>query len=107
MPEHHMVDIPIGFEIRSSYRAPIDGVYAVAQHVESSKCKPLAKEGKLYKMRGQLMPMCPKCGKRVIWKLAEYKVDVPPELDNTEFAMTQMRGDHPFSKSGPRNKRIE
>ena len=95
MQQRKMIDIPIGTEVRTANRAPIDGDYELVHHVVSSECKPSAKEGKVYKFRGELLPPCSRCGKRAIWKLAEYKFDVPPERDKTRFVLKEVRGDRP------------
>ena len=93
MEQRKMIDVPIGTEVRSSLRAPIDGVYKFEEHLIKSKCKPAGKQATLYKFRGELMPPCQKCGKRGLWKLAEYKFEIPPDRNNTEWVLKNVRGD--------------
>ena len=95
MQQRKMIDVPIGTEVRTATRAPIDGDYEFAKHIVDSKCKPSAKESKVYKFRGELLPTCPKCGKRALWKLVEYKFEISPERDRTEYVLKVVRGDRP------------
>jgi hypothetical protein len=95
MEQRKMIDIPVGTTVRSNVRAPIDGDYEFAEHVKTSDCKPSAKDAVIYKGRGQLLPLCPSCGKRGIWKLKESKFDIPPDKNNTEFVLREVRGDRP------------
>lgn len=93
MQQRKMIDIPIGTEVRTWYRAPIDGDYEFVQHLIPSNCKPSAKEHKVYKFRGELLPPCKHCGKRALWKLVEYKFEIVPEKDHTAFVLKEVRGD--------------
>ena len=93
MEQRKMIDIPIGTTVKSSVRAPIDGVYEFAEHLVKSGCKPAGKQTKLYKFRGELLPPCQKCGKRGTWKLVEYKFDIPPERNKTDWVLKEVRGD--------------
>jgi hypothetical protein len=95
MQQRKMIDVPIGTEVRTAIRAPIDGDYEFVQHVASSTCKPTAKDRKLYRFRGQLLPPCPRCHKRAVWKLAEYKFEIAPDIDHTAFVLREVRGDRP------------
>jgi hypothetical protein len=95
MQQRKMIDIPLGTEVRTAIRAPIDGDYQFVQHVAASKCKLSAKESRVYKFRGELLPPCPKCGKRSVWKLVEYKFEIPPERNKTEYILKVVRGDRP------------
>lgn len=95
MQQRKMIDIPLGTEVRTAIRAPIDGDYAFVKHVATSKCKPAAKESKVYKFRGELMPRCPKCDKRAVWKLADYKFEIPPDRNKTAYVLKVVRGDRP------------
>lgn len=95
MQQRKMIDVPLGTTVRSSSRAPIDGDYEFVEHVASSDCSPAAEERKLYLFRGELLPPCKRCGKRGIWKLTEYRFDIPPERDNTPFVLREVRGDLP------------
>ena len=89
------LDIPVGTTVRSSSRVPIDGDYEFVEHIAPSDCSPSAEERKLYLLRGELVPMCKRCGKRGIWKLTESKFDIPPERDQTPFVLKEVRGDRP------------
>jgi hypothetical protein len=95
MQQRKMIDIPLGTEVRTAIRAPIDGDYEFVQHIATSKCKPSAKESRVYKFRGELLPPCPKCAKRAVWKLVEYKFEIPPERNKTEYVLKVVRGDRP------------
>ena len=95
MQQRKMIDIPIGTEVRTAFRAPIDGDYEFVKHVASSTCKPTAKQSKVYNFRGELLPTCPKCGKRAIWKLIEYKFEVPHDRNKTDYVLEIVRGDRP------------
>jgi len=95
MAEKHMYDVPLGTVAKSSYRAPIDGNYEFVEHHTSSNCKPTRDKAKVYRMRGELMPACLACGKRGSWKLVEYKFDIPPEKNATEYVVSVVRGDRP------------
>jgi hypothetical protein len=95
MEQRKMIDIPLGTTVRSSLRAPIDGVYEFGEHLVASDCKPAGEQASLYKFRGELLPPCPKCGKRGVWKLAEYKFEIPPNRDRTEWVLKTVRGDRP------------
>lgn len=95
MQQRKMIEIPIGTEVRTANRAPIDGEYELVAHINSSECKPSGKEGKVYRFRGELLPLCPRCGKRGIWKLVEYKFEIPSEKDNTPYVLKAVRGDRP------------
>jgi len=93
--QRKMIDIPLGTEVRTAIRAPIDGDYEFVKHIVDSSCKPAAKEKRVYKFRGELLPRCPKCGKRAIWKLVEYKFEVSAEIDHTAYVLKEVRGDRP------------
>jgi hypothetical protein len=95
MQQRKMIDIPLGTEVRTAIRAPIDGDYEFVKHAVDSNCKPSAKESRVYKFRGELLPRCPKCDKRAVWKLVEYKFEVPPERNKTEYVLKVVRGDRP------------
>jgi NAD-dependent SIR2 family protein deacetylase len=95
MQQRKMIDIPLGTEVRTALRAPIDGDYQFVQHITASKCKPSAKESRVYKFRGELLPPCPKCGKRAVWKLVEYKFEIPPDRNKTAYILKVVRGDRP------------
>lgn len=95
MAEKHMYDIPLGTLVRSAYRAPMDGTYEFSEHHIKSKCKPSGAKAKVYRMRGELLPSCQLCGKRGNWKLVEYKFDIPPEKNRTEYVLRVVRGDRP------------
>ncbi len=95
MEQRHMVDIPIGTTVRSANRAPIDGDYEFVEHVASSDCRPTGADTKIHLGRGQMMPRCPKCGKRGIWKLTEISFDIPPEQNVTDWVVKTVRGDRP------------
>ncbi len=95
MQQRKMIDIPLGTTVRSSNRAPIDGDYEFVEHIASSDCSPSAEERKLYLFRGELLPPCKRCGKRGIWKLTEYRFEIPPEMDKTQFVLKEVRGDRP------------
>ncbi len=95
MQQRKMIDIPIGTEVRTANRAPVDGDYELVRHVNSSECRPSARESKVYKFRGELMPVCPHCGKRAIWKLVEYKFEVSSAIDKTPYVLKVVRGDRP------------
>lgn len=95
MEEKHMINVPIGTTVRSSFRAPIDGEYEFVEHVASSACSPSGADSIAYKFRGQLLPVCGSCGKRSVWKLKEVKFEISPELDRTEYIVKNVRGDRP------------
>jgi len=95
MQQRKMIDIPLGTEVRTAIRAPIDGDYEFVKHLVDSKCKPTAKDSKVYKFRGELLPLCPKCGKRSVWKLVEYKFEISPERNRTAYVLKEVRGDRP------------
>ena len=95
MQQQKKLDVPIGTTVRSAARAPIDGDYELVEHIASSDCSPSDAERKLYLMRGELLPPCKRCGKRGIWKLTEYRVEIPPEMDQTPFVLKEIRGDRP------------
>ena len=95
MQQRKMIDIPLGTTVRTAARAPIDGDYEFVEHIAPSDCSPSAAERKLYFFRGELLPPCKRCGKRGIWKLAEYRFDILPERDNTQFVLKEVRGDRP------------
>ena len=95
MEQRKMIDIPVGTTVRSNVRAPIDGDYEFVEHINPADCKPSGKENVVYRGRGQLLPLCPGCGKRSIWKLKESKFDIPPEKNNTEYVLREVRGDRP------------
>ena len=95
MQQRKMIDIPLGTEVRTALRAPIDGDYEFVKHLVDSKCKPLAKESKVYRFRGELLPRCPKCSQRAVWKLVEYKFEVPPDRNRTPYVLKVVRGDRP------------
>lgn len=93
MEQRKMIDVPIGTTVKSSLRAPIDGVYEFVEHLATTDCKPAGDQASLYKFRGELLPPCQKCGKRGVWKLTEYKFDIPQDRDNTEWVVKTVRGD--------------
>ena len=95
MQQRKMIDIPLGTEVRTALRAPIDGDYEFVKHIVDSSCKPAAKEKKVYRFRGELLPRCPKCSKRAVWKLVEYKFDIIPERNKTDYVLKVVRGDRP------------
>jgi hypothetical protein len=90
-----LLDIPIGTTVRSSDRAPVDGDWEFVEHIGSSNCRPSAKERKVYLFRGQVLPICKRCGKRGIWKLISHRFEIPPDKDNTPFVLKAVRGDRP------------
>ena len=93
MEQRKMIDIPVGTTVRSSVRAPIDGDYEFVEHIARSSCKPSGKKAKIYRGRGELLPLCRACGKRGVWKLTESKFEITK--DNTPFVMKNVRGDRP------------
>ena len=93
MAEKHMYDVPLGTVTRSTHRVPIDGIYEFVEHHATSDCKPSGDKAKTYLGRGELMPACLACSKRCSWKLVEYKFDIPPEKNATEFVLREVRGD--------------
>lgn len=95
MAQRKMIDIPIGTTAKTHMRAPIDGDYGFVEHAQSSDCSPSGDEATVYIGRGQLMPVCKRCGKRGIWKLTESRFDIPPEQNRTAFALKELRGDRP------------
>ena len=95
MQQRKMIDIPVGSTVRSSTRAPIDGEYEFVEHITATDCSPAGEECTVYRLRGELLPPCKRCGKRGIWKLVESKFEIPPEKDNTEFVLREVRGDRP------------
>ena len=95
MEQRKMIDIPVGTTVRSNVRAPIDGDYEFVEHVAPSKCKPTKAERSVYRGRGELLPTCKRCGKRGVWKLTGSRFDIPPERNNTEFVVREVRGDRP------------
>ena len=95
MEQRKMIDIPLGTEIRTAIRAPIDGDYEFVKHVADSKCKPAAKDSRVYKFRGELIPRCPKCNQRAVWKLVDYKFEIPPDRNKTAYILKVVRGDRP------------
>ena len=95
MQQQKKLDVPIGTTVRSAARAPIDGDYELVEHIASSDCSPSDAERKLYLMRGELLPPCKRCGKRGIWKLTEYGVEIPPERNSTPYVLREIRGDRP------------
>ena len=95
MQQQKKLDVPIGTTVRTSSRAPIDGEYEFVEHIAPSDCSPSAEERSLYLFRGELLPSCKRCAKRGIWKLTEYRFDIPPERDNTPFVLREVRGDLP------------
>ena len=95
MEQRKMIEIPIGTTVRSNVRAPIDGDYEFVEHIHASGCSPSGEGLKVYKGRGQLLPTCPSCGKRAVWKLTGSRFDIPPDEDHTEYVLREVRGDRP------------
>ena len=93
MEQRKMIDVPIGTTVKSSVRAPIDGVYEFGEHLTTSDCKPTGDQASLYKFRGELLPPCLKCGRRGVWKLTEYKFEIPPDRNKTDWVLENVRGD--------------
>ena len=93
MAEKHMYDVPLETVVKSSYRAPIDGIYEFIEHHTASDCKPSGDKAKIYLGRGELLPTCLACSKRGSWKLVDYKFDIPNDKNNTPFVLREVRGD--------------
>ena len=95
MQQRKMIDIPVGTQVRSSFRAPIDGDYEFLEHVKPSDCQPSGEQAKVFRFRGELMPICKLCGRRSIWSLVQSKFDIPPDRDQTSYVLNEVRGDRP------------
>jgi hypothetical protein len=102
-----LLDIPIGTTVKSSDRAPVDGDWEFVEHIGSSNCRPSAKERKVYLFRGQLLPVCKRCGERGIWKLISHRFEIPPDKDNTPFVLKAVRGDRPDVPYPAGSKRLK
>jgi hypothetical protein len=95
MQQRKMIEIPIGTEVRSSVRAPIDGDYVFVEHAKPTDCEPSGEQAKTYRLRGELVPLCKTCGKRAIWSLVQSNSDISPEKDQTSWVLKEVRGDRP------------
>ena len=105
MEQRKMIDIPVGTEVRSNLRTPIDGDYEFVKHVAASDCSPSGDETSAYRSRGELLPTCKRCGKRGVWKLTQSRFDIPAEQNHTEFVLREVRGDRPDVAYPAGNKR--
>ncbi|MBM3156504.1 MAG: hypothetical protein FJ004_04380 [Chloroflexi bacterium] len=97
MEQRKRIDIPVGTEVRSSSRVPIDGYYEFFEHCVSSDCSPSTDERVTYLMRGELVPRCKRCGKRGKWKLKDARFETTPDVwrKQTDYVLANVRGDRP------------
>jgi len=97
MEQRKGIDIPVGTEVRSSGRVPIDGYYEFTEHAIPTDCSPSNAERITYFMRGGVVPGCKRCGKRSTWRLKEAKFETTPDIwrTQTDYVLGNIRGDCP------------